>query len=317
MAVTARFRLGIVLISSALATVALVPSHGWHAFRNRKNSCYSRHSSAAVGVAAKVLFQIKEGHSESGFSEATTPLLSTTKVDVALFSPWELWCAQQLKRKYEQALSIKCPFFRRRAADFLDASDMVIRFIVYRHKSLPFSPPGWKCQNDDRPKQIGISQSELLATIRRDWREDTNKGYYITGKLTTMVYRDDVIFDGPDPDMPVRGLRKYLNAASQLFEHSKSRSELLSLEILSIDEGDVNNFYKSKDNAVIVARWKMQGVLRLPWKPAVPEWTGTTTYYIDQDGLIYRHEETWDKSVLRAFLETLCPVVANRIWAQG
>lgn len=226
-----------------------------------------------------------------------TSIAATANV---VLSPWETWCVQQLKEKYEQALSIKCPFFRRRAADLLDATDMVIRFIVYRHKSLPFSPPGWKCQGDNRPKRIGISQTDLLEIIRNDWREDTHKGYYVTGKLTTSVYRDDVVFDGPDPDMPVKGLRKYLNAASQLFDQKQSRSELISLDII--------------DDTAVVAHWRMKGVLRLPWKPAIPEWTGTTTYYTDDDGLIYRHEETWDKSVLQAFLQTLCPQVADRIW---
>jgi Uncharacterized conserved protein (DUF2358) len=231
----------------------------------------------------------------------STPSAVATSLNSAALSPLESWCVQQLKEKYEQALSIKCPFFRRRAADLLDATDMVIRFLMSRHKSLPFSPPGWRCQGDVLPKRMGISQIELLNVIRSDWREDTNKGYYLTGRLTTAVYRDDVVFDGPDPDMPVRGLRKYLNAASQLFDQQHSRSELLSLDVV---------------DRVIVARWRMKGVLRLPWRPAVPEWTGTTTYFTDDDGLIYRHEETWDKSVLQAFLQTLCPQVADRIWCR-
>lgn len=216
-------------------------------------------------------------------------------------TPWETWCVTQLKEKYEQALSIKCPFFRRRAADMLDATDMVFRFLMSRHKSLPFPPPGWKCQGDDHAKLLGISQIDLLEVIRCDWKEDTNKGYYVTGKLTTSVYRDDTIFDGPDPDMPVKGLRKYLNAASQLFDQKHSRSELLSLDIVECK---------------IVAQWRMNGVLRLPWRPAIPEWTGTTTYYTDDNGLVYRHEETWNVSVLQAFLKTLLPSVADRIWCQ-
>jgi Uncharacterized conserved protein (DUF2358) len=235
---------------------------------------------------------------------------------LALLEPWEQWLARHVKRSYERALAIKCPFFRRRAADLLDASDQVLRFIIYRHKSLPWGPPGWKCHNDETPKQIGLYPTELLQCLRRDWKVDTHKGYYVTGKLTTSIYRDDVVFDGPDPDMPVRGLRKYLNAASQLFEQSQSRAELLSLELV---ECDLHNKRERtvgppSSSLVIMARWKMKGVLRLPWKPVVPEWTGTTTYYTDTNGLIYRHEEAWDKSVGRAFLETLCPAVARRIW---
>jgi hypothetical protein len=97
-----------------------------------------------------------------------------------------------------------------------------------------------------------------------------------------------------------RGLRKYLNAASQLFDRAKSRAELLSLDIISSDK--------------IVATWRMNGVLRLPWKPTLPEWTGSTTYHLDQDGLIYIHEEDWDVSVMQAFMETFAPDVAKKIW---
>ena len=230
------------------------------------------------------------------------PQSSSTSPTASLaLSPLESWCIENLQEKYNQALSIKCPFFRRRAADMLDSIDLVMRFLIIRHKSLPLEPPGWRCDGDTTPKRVGLSHQELMEVIRHDWRPDTHKGYYITGRLSTSVFRDDCVFDGPDPDMPVRGLRKYLNAASQLFDHQKSRSELLSLNI-------------DQEKGVIVAQWRMKGVLRLPWRPSVPSWTGSTTYYTDKNGLVYRHEETWDKSVLQAFMQTLWPEVADRIW---
>ena len=46
---------------------------------------------------------------------------------IMVLSPLESWCVENLQEKYNQALSIKCPFFRRRAADMLDAADMMIR----------------------------------------------------------------------------------------------------------------------------------------------------------------------------------------------
>ena len=33
--------------------------------------------------------------------------------------------------------------------------------------------------------------------------------YYVTGKLSAAIYSDDCIFDSPDPDMPVRSLRRF------------------------------------------------------------------------------------------------------------
>jgi hypothetical protein len=217
------------------------------------------------------------------------------------FNRLEAWCVSRMETWYRKSLAIKCPFFRRRASDILDAVDMVMRFVVIRHKSLDLlgPPPAWQCQGKQCNKVLGLSIEETAAIIRKDWREDTKKSYYITGRLNTTIYRDDCFFDGPDPDMPVKGLRKYLNAASQLFDQRQSFSELLSLEI----QGDV-----------IVADWKMRGVLMLPWHPLLPEWTGQTTYHRDINGLIYKHDETWDMSVTEAFMRTMLPQLAETIW---
>ncbi|GKY93033.1 hypothetical protein MPSEU_000271600 [Mayamaea pseudoterrestris] len=230
-----------------------------------------------------------------------------------LLSPLESWAYTRLETTYSQALEIKCPFFRRRASDVLDGAEMMLRFLLVRHKSLIAVPPpmAWRCTAAVcLPKNIGISMEDARQVILNDWKQSTNKGYYITGRLNTTIYRDDCFFDGPDPDMPVKGLRKYLNAASQLFDQAKSRAELLSLDIVETND-DENN---SSNRRVIVAKWRMNGVLRLPWKPKLPNWTGTTTYYFDENGMIYKHQETWDMSVMQAFLRTLWPRLAEKIW---
>jgi len=253
----------------------------------------------------------------------------------SMLSPFEVFCVSRIEDYYREAMAIKCPFFRRRASDFLDGADMIMRFLVVRHKSLDVlaPPPSWRCSGSTCRKIRNMPVEDIVDVIRADWKHNEgDKGYYITGKLNTTVYRDDCIFDGPDPDMPgafrfffvfmfrlphyathrrliirtssfftaVRGLRKYLNAASQLFDQRKSRSKLLALEVVKDD--------------VIVARWRMNGILRLPWRPELPTWTGTTTYYRDSSGLIYKHEETWDMTVFQAFLRTFLPSLARRIW---
>jgi hypothetical protein len=227
----------------------------------------------------------------------------------ASLSAWESWCVTHLRISYNQALTLKCPFLKRRASDVLDAADQVMRFLMVRHKSLDLlgPPPSWRCDGDTKEKARDLPLETLLEVIRKDWKvqglgKTQHKGYYITGRLNTAIYRDDCLFDGPDPDMPVRGLRKYLNAASQLFDQRQSEAELTSLEVVN-------------DN-LIVARWRIHGVLMLPWRPQVPEWTGSTRYHRDGDGLIYCHEEDWDISVFRAFLGTLLPSVANQIWKE-
>jgi hypothetical protein len=178
-------------------------------------------------------------------------------------NPLEKWCITHMVDVwYSQSLSIKCRFFRRRMADLLNGVDMMMRFVVIRHKSLDLigPPPG-----DVDPHK---SMEDRLQTIRHDWRTDTDKGYYITGRLNTTMYRDDCLFDGPDPDVPPRGLRKYLNAASHLFDHASSSAELLSLEKKRI-AGNGND--DDDDGTIlVVARWKLQGVLHLPWHPELP-----------------------------------------------
>jgi hypothetical protein len=230
----------------------------------------------------------------------------------------EAWCISHMEDMYSKSLSIKCPFFRRRMADFLDGLDMVMRFLIIRHKSLPLigPPPGCRSlqQHPIQAKIRHLELSKIMETIRHDWKSHNHKGYYITGRLNTTIYRDDCFFDGPDPDMPVKGLRKYLNAASQLFDTATSTAELISLELGEMRMEESSTLLPKDTCATIVARWRLQGVLHLPWHPSLPTWTGTTVYHLDKSHLIYCHEEFWDISVLQAFLQTLWPQVGNRIW---
>jgi Uncharacterized conserved protein (DUF2358) len=243
---------------------------------------------------------------ETKNSRRSYHILSVSSPSLPELSPFEDWCAREVEAWYQRAVSVKCPFFKRRFVDMLDGIDMVLRFLVIRHKSLDIfgPPPGHRSKFSCEEKTLGLTTSQLVEAIRRDWREETGKGYYITGNLNTTIFRDDCLFAGPDPDMPVQGLRKYLNAASQLFDRSKSCADLLSLDT-SLD---------ASGNTVVVARWRMNGVLRLPWKPTLPEWTGSTTYHFDNKGLIYLHEETWDMSVWQAFMKTFAPKISERIW---
>ncbi|KAL3771262.1 hypothetical protein ACHAWU_005166 [Discostella pseudostelligera] len=276
-----------------------------------------------------------------------------------------------LDRLYDKSIRIKCPFFRRRAADLIDNAATVVQFLLIRHKSLPgisdlflndlspvsmaattaatsamidekedqgfstdnimsshhnlmdvvSSPPGCKPlgyhikrhPDGTSQKERHLSTSDIAHQIQMDWTGGTNgqdKGYYITGKLDSTIYKDDCLFTGPDPDMPVRGLRKYLNAASHLFDPKLSDAALLSL---SYDETGGN-----KGHGVIEVTWRLGGVIQLPWHPTVEPWTGKTIYHLNEEHLIYLHEETWDISVWRAFLVTLFPDAKNwKIWKDG
>jgi hypothetical protein len=242
-------------------------------------------------VTTRTMLSLVDSRLYSSISEEATPATAL-----------ETWCVSRLDDLYTRSITIKCPFFRRRAADALDSLDMVLRFLIIRHKSLGLLPPlGCRATTVTSLKHTNLPLSTIQQTIQKDWHEHNLKGYYITGRLNTTIYRDDCLFDGPDPDMPVKGLRKYLASASQLFDVAQSESELRSLRI-----GDEPN--------TIVATWRMAGVLRLPWRPSLPTMTGSTTYHLDDDGLIYRHIETWDMSVEEAFLKTFYQALGDQIW---
>jgi len=168
-------------------------------------------------------------------------------------------------------------------------------------------------------KHRGLPMDVIRNIIIKDWAgqagpgpENNHKGYYITGKLNSTIYRDDCLFDGPDPDMPVRGLRKYLSAASNLFDAKHSRATLLSLE--TIQEATANVGTGAGAGGIIEVTWEISGVLMLPWRPKVKPWSGWTRYHLDEDGLVAFHEEGWDISTIQAFVDTILPEVGERIW---
>ena len=246
---------------------------------------------------------------------------------------------------------IRCPFLRRRTADAIDSIVSICRFLVIRHKSLGIPvadileynneeysrllPPGCKAigrhvkKNADGTvyKQRGLPIEKIMEIIKDDWKQSLrnvdfdietdhqlkihdeksiDKGYYITGRLDSTIYKDDCLFDGPDPDMPVRGLRKYLSAASHLFDYNQSYARLISIEC----DKSGGNYHCG----MIKANWEIGGVLMLPWKPKVKSWTGSTIYHIDESGLIAFHDESWDISVLEAFVSTMWPQWSEKIW---
>jgi len=236
----------------------------------------------------------------SSTAAATAPVVVTTP-DGA--SALELWTASRLETLYADSIKIKCPFFRRRASDILEGIDMMARFLVIRHKSILDLPLGCRIPSTTsvKPKNKHLSTEIIFSILSNDWKPSTHKGYYITGRLNQTIYRDDCFFDGPDPDMPVKGLAKYVKASKDLFDNDASCAELLELTIV--------------DDRQIQARWKLKNcVLRLPWRPMLPTWTGTTAYHLDDESLIYHHAETWDVSVLEAFCRTISPELGNWIW---
>jgi hypothetical protein len=210
---------------------------------------------------------------------------------VAVADDAERW----LKRVQQRARGVKCPFWRRRFGDMIDGALTVARFVAARHKSweIPvdialLTPAG--TAGSSRPKRRGLSMAELQAILHDDLVE---RQYYVTGRLSSCVYADRCLFDGPDPDMPVRDVQRYSDALRGLFDPSSSRIDLIELR----QHGDRS----------FIADWRLEGALQLPWHPAIKPFTGSTLYELDEEGLICSHTETWSISALDAFVSVFFP----------
>lgn len=206
--------------------------------------------------------------------------------------------AHRLDDWHGRASRTKCPFLRRRATDAVEGAQTVLRWVSARHKSLPL-PQGLSTRSATAGKTLGLDMATLATIIETDFNE---RNAYVTGRLTKNVYADNCFFDGPDPDMPVRGLTKYTVAVGGLFDHVRSRCVLVGAP--AVDETARS----------IVVCWRLSGVLMLPWKPAFKPYLGLTRYTVDQDtGLIIRAEEQWSIPAVVAFLSVVAPDVADRL----
>lgn len=203
---------------------------------------------------------------------------------------FQAWFDRTFRQLVQGSLSMKCPFWRRRAGDAVD-------FLVARHKSL-LLPETWELSArtaraaSAKPlqKARGLSIAALAEVVCNDVAK---RQYYVTGRLSTAIYADDCYFDGPDPDMPVRSLRRYTDALRGLFDSELSKFELLALE-------------PHGDHAFSV-HWRLEGALKLPWRPQTKPYLGCTLYETGADGLVTRHTESWSISAFDAFVSTMLP----------
>jgi len=124
----------------------------------------------------------------------------------------------------------------------------------------------------------------------------------INGRLSREIFDDDCLFDGPDPDMPVRGVHKYCSAISGLFDRPSSACVLVGEPVVDKVEGTV------------VCHWRLSGRLRLPWRPAFKPYLGFTTYHVDPaSGLVCAAVEQWSISAVTAFASVLVPFAVQHV----
>jgi Uncharacterized conserved protein (DUF2358) len=108
------------------------------------------------------------------------------------------------------------------------------------------------------------------------------------------VYSKNILFK--DPVNQFKGKFNYRIIFWTLRFHGRLFFTELFFDLHDVTQTEAN---------VILANWTVRGTLRLPWA-AKMFFNGYSTYRL-QDGLIYEHIDSWDRSpgdILRQFLPT-------------
>ncbi|KAJ1449479.1 hypothetical protein M885DRAFT_535450 [Pelagophyceae sp. CCMP2097] len=202
---------------------------------------------------------------------------------------------------------LKCPFFRRRLGDavevikWAEALRESSTFVAARHKSLLGQLGPLVSNVSVEPAAApALALADVLTSLRSDFED---RQYYTTGRLSADLYDAECFFDSPDFDMPVRSTRAFASALRGLFFAPQSKIELLDIR-LGFEENTV------------VAEWRLEGRLKLPWRPLIKPFVGRTTFTTNAEtGLVVQHVEEWSVSALDAFISTLLPFLSDALSA--
>lgn len=125
---------------------------------------------------------------------------------------------------------------------------------------------------------IALNYEPILETLRNDLPTlfETDISYDI--------YTQDISFK--DPVNQFKGKFNYRLIFWTLRFHGR-----LFFSDLHFDLHDV----RVEDELTIRADWTVRGTLRLPWRPKI-FFNGYSIYSLNEQGQIYDHRDTWDRS---------------------
>jgi hypothetical protein len=146
-------------------------------------------------------------------------------------------------------------------------------------------------------KTAGLSLEDLKVRLERDLVVGTkgDGGYFITGDLSTDIFRDNCIFT--DPTNQVSSLSQYQKGVRLLFDPKTSVVELIEPLTIDIERRCLSGTIRSR------------GMLQLPWHPFISAYESQIVYTIDDAGLVARQDQTWSKAADVALRETFTPTI--------
>lgn len=198
--------------------------------------------------------------------------------------------------------AIRCPFFRRRAIDLLESAAQCGQWLAARHKSvdltfglLPLRTVAAGPKAAAAPKAVGLPAAALASQLAHDF---SARQCQVTGRLSRELFEENCLFCGPDPDMPVRGLGKFLSASQQLFSHARSKCELLAVGVVdsataaaavgsalpAAQGGGRGSGGTDPPPDQVVVVWRIEGTVNLPWHPEILPYFGVTLYEVRRRG---------------------------------
>lgn len=152
-----------------------------------------------------------------------------------------------------------------------------------------------------------VAPEALLEGLRQDFVE---REYLWSGKITPELYGETCEFS--DPTLSFRGLQTFL-------ENIRNLDPILETYVPADSRRVVLKSIKlNKEAQQIVAQWRMQGDLKLPWRPRI-DLDGRTAFSYDPSvdgGRISRYDETWEIAPGEALLQILQPRFAEESSAQ-
>ena len=204
------------------------------------------------------------------------------------------WCGRSESLQHHRATAARAAPSQRCGAERVDTRQSSVRDNTFAPHSAarPLDWTAfWRGSATTAPKQTNLPISAVADILRKDLGD--NK-YILTGQLTPSIFSDDCEFT--DPNNSVRGLSKYQQALSLLFDPSESSLELKDLRVT---------------DGHIEADYTASGVLKLPWRPRISGWAGHVVYSLNADGLIASQVDVWNITRVDAIRQTFTPPPAS------
>lgn len=133
-------------------------------------------------------------------------------------------------------------------------------------------------QNTVTNQQYLTSIDSVIATLK------TDLPHLFEQDISYDIYTADIDFR--DPVNHFKGKFNYRIVFWTLRFHARLFFTAIFFDLHSVTQTDADT---------ILATWTVRGTLRLPWKARI-YFNGYSTYKLNQDGKIYEHIDTWDRS---------------------